>query len=902
MISIVFLSFVASFSALAQDPGDVCSTAFPMVEGMSQLGDNSSSVIDDVVSPCVGSTAEDVWFSFDAVVGGNVLVTIDANGTLTDPTIAIYEECGQNAMYCTGDLFNNELNLYFPTNCASTYYIQVSGVDPTSVGTFDIVYTEDASPNSGCADPMACNFSGNACAVDDGSCAYVPGCTYDLACNYDAFATCDDNSCVYPDGCTDPTACNYNEYSICDDGSCSFAASSPANDSCGNAITMMEGVAVTVDVNNTCDDAVNTSCFGQQEDVWYSFTSITGGEITFTGSYTSDAEGFSLAFFDTCDGQELYCEGEYFGTSSGDIIFNPECGSTYLLLASSLYGGGSYDLVYTEAAIGPSACTDATACNFDSDPCMTTDNSLCVYPTLTNDACSGAIALTDGVSVVADNTDSCLEGPNSSCSYYFSNPDVWYSLTPNSGGAINLTLTLDGSMNSVIATVYEGCGGVEVACDYEFGSGNVMEVDFETTCGLTYYVQLTGYANYERGTFSVVYYEDEASTCQDVTACNYAACANVLGVCVYPDGCIDPLSCDYDINAVCDDGSCTYDNGLDLSDIDFVLQDASCGAFEPLGEFFQEAFNFHPSGYLYVNGESSDTQWASCGNGLVLVFDNEIGFEVSYSNGNLYFESILNPGECLLGVPLIAGCNFELACNYDPAANYNDGSCVYTVSNDQCSNAFNLPVGQTITSHNEGTCLDEYVSPCLGTTGNDVWFEVNSVTGGEITIVLTANGTLADPNVTILDACGGELIGCSGNLNFNNEIIIGLPGICGSSYLIQVNGGFLGDTGTFDISYSEFETPSFGCADPIACNYSGNICAVDDGSCGYVEGCTYGIACNFDPLATCDDGSCDYPDGCTDPLACNYDQFATCDDGSCSDATLTPANDACANAASLLEG
>ncbi|MDB4587661.1 fibrobacter succinogenes major paralogous domain-containing protein [bacterium] len=108
-------------------------------------------------------------------------------------------------------------------------------------------------------------------------------------------------------------------------------------------------------------------------------------------------------------------------------------------------------------------------------------------------------------------------------------------------------------------------------------------------------------------------------------------------------------------------------------------------------------------------------------------------------------------------------------------------------------------------------------------------------------------------------------------------------------------------TGTF---YDSIIT--FGCIDSLACNYSGDIlvdiqnclyseegydcdgiCLSDydgDGVCNEFEiaGCTFSVACNYNPEATDDDGSCEfYCAGCTDELACNYDSGAIQEDGSC---------------------
>ena len=69
----------------------------------------------------------------------------------------------------------------------------------------------------------------------------------------------------------------------------------------------------------------------------------------------------------------------------------------------------------------------------------------------------------------------------------------------------------------------------------------------------------------------------------------------------------------------------------------------------------------------------------------------------------------------------------------------------------------------------------------------------------------------------------------------------------------------------------------------------GGACQTDvngDGVCDddSIEGCTYSVACNYDPSASLYDGSCDFITcyGCTDIAACNYLETATIDNQSCS--------------------
>ena len=68
----------------------------------------------------------------------------------------------------------------------------------------------------------------------------------------------------------------------------------------------------------------------------------------------------------------------------------------------------------------------------------------------------------------------------------------------------------------------------------------------------------------------------------------------------------------------------------------------------------------------------------------------------------------------------------------------------------------------------------------------------------------------------------------------------------------------------------------------------GGACQNDingDGICDddSIPGCTYDVACNYDPSASINDGSCDFTScyGCTDIEACNYSPAATIDNGVC---------------------
>ena len=83
---------------------------------------------------------------------------------------------------------------------------------------------------AGCTYPWACNYDASA-ALDDGSCERETcgGCTFILACNYDPLATQDDGSCTFEEcsGCTFPGSINFDPAALIDDGTCEFEIIEP---------------------------------------------------------------------------------------------------------------------------------------------------------------------------------------------------------------------------------------------------------------------------------------------------------------------------------------------------------------------------------------------------------------------------------------------------------------------------------------------------------------------------------------------------------------------------------------------------------------------------------------------------------------------------------------------------
>ena len=168
-------------------------------------------------------------------------------------------------------------------------------------------------------------------------------------------------------------------------------------------------------------------------------------------------------------------------------------------------------------------------------------------------------------------------------------------------------------------------------------------------------------------------------------------------------GCMDETACNYDPEAIYDDGSC--------AEID---ECGDCGGSGPLpgydcegncitGEtLVVEMLDSYGDGWngnnLIINGTSLTIENGSSGNGVVCydssincidvtcnggTWQSEVSWTISDENGNQLLSGGApfdgNIGNCG-GASNVLGCTDELALNYNPLATENDGSCEYDQS------------------------------------------------------------------------------------------------------------------------------------------------------------------------------------------------------------------------------
>ena len=255
------------------------------------------------------------------------------------------------------------------------------------------------------------------------------------------------------------------------------------------------------------------------------------------------------------------------------------------------------------------------------------------------------------------------------------------------------------------------------------------------------------------------------------------------------------------------------------------------------------------------------------------------------------------------------GCTLPEACNYDPTAHVLDEErCILQDACGVCDGpgaiydcgCSDIPEGECDC---EGNVLD-----ALG------------VCGGPCSADIDGDGICddGDPWVGEADECGvcngpGPIYECGCTEPLPDECdcegnVEDVLGVCGGGCTADEDAdGICDDVDDCvgivdDCGVCNGPGPILGCGcDDVPegfCDCQGNVldavgtcggaCQNDvngDGICDddSILGCTYAVACNYDPSASINDGSCDFTScyGCSDITACNYDPAVTNDNGTC---------------------
>jgi len=263
------------------------------------------------------------------------------------------------------------------------------------------------------------------------------------------------------------------------------------NDLCTGAIAMGAlPASIMGDTSGNTIDAEAGACAGgglTSPSLWYTFVG-TGEQLTVStcggaawDTYLRVLEGTCGAF--SCIGvnDDSQCGPNF--TLQSTISFPSVAGTTYYVYISGFSSSsGPFTLTVSPPAPPP--------------------------PPPANDECAGAIAIACGSTTIADNSAATLNPADPVISCHFGSPQqgdgsIWYTFTATDTSARLTTCNSVFPADDSLITVYDTCGGTELACGEDF-CGLLTRTDVNgLTIGATYTVMLTAYDPASQGAYTL---------------------------------------------------------------------------------------------------------------------------------------------------------------------------------------------------------------------------------------------------------------------------------------------------------------------------------------------------------------------------------------------------------------
>ena len=496
------------------------------------------------------------------------------------------------------------------------------------------------------------------------------------------------------------------------------------NDECADRLTISPGVGgfneFSIDTS-TATESLDASCETASQvnlDVWYEFTMPVSGNLRVTNVPNT----VRSVLYDSCSGTELACFGD------DGFFYNLVGGTTYV-----------YRLSERDIFAG--------SVNFRME----------AFASATNDECANRQALTVSTAtttVTPLDYRAATESVDGPCETASQNQlDLWYEFIMPVNGNIRIT----GIPNTVFRTLYDSCGGVDLACGSDDG------FFYNLTSGTTYVLRMS-----ERSLFA---------SADDFTIQAFETAVN--------DECVNRNT------IVVNTGNVT-NTTLDFRTATESV-DGPCEAAGNTQHDLWYEFTMPVNGNIRITNIPNTvyrTLYDTCG-GVDLVCGSDDGFFYDLTAGTTY---VLRMSERGL---------FASADDFDIEA-------FETAANDECANRINLVVSTesvTNTTLDYRTATESVDGPCetAGNTQHDLWYEFTMPVNGNIRITNIPNTVYR----TLYDTCGGVDLACGADDGFFYDLT------AGTTYVLRMSErGLFASADDFDIE--AFETAANDeCADRI---------------------------------------------------------------------------------------
>ncbi len=493
----------ASAGALAQPANDNCAQAEAIAGGGTFAFDTTAATNDFAGTCGASATSPDVWFAYTPSVSGTAAIATCGLASF-DTVLSAHADCnGGLPIVCVDDFCGLQSQITVNIVQGQTILVRVSGFGGSAgAGSISVTETDLGPLGDGCGNPFAAAGPGNyafdttaatpdlgGCGVGDGSNSvwfrYVPstsgnatidtcGSGFDTVlgifadCNA-VPSPCNDDFCGLQSSVSFPITIGVPVFvRVSGFGAGSGAGTmnvsettiSAPGDFCANAIAITAGLTdfdttgLTVDLGSNCPGNGSAS-------QWFRYSPGGTGTASVT---TCGLAGFDtvLVAYTACDtASQIACNDDNCGLQS-TINFPITLGQDVLIRVSGFgaaQGAGQFQI---DEITQPPA----------------------------NDNCAQATVVTDGTT--AFNNFAATNESSSSCGFGgdIGGSDVFFSYTAAVDG--NGIVDTCGSGFDTMISIYDTCGGLEIACNDD-ACGLQSSITFPIVTGTTYIIRVAGF-------------------------------------------------------------------------------------------------------------------------------------------------------------------------------------------------------------------------------------------------------------------------------------------------------------------------------------------------------------------------------------------------------------------------